>query len=77
MKGPANMPEKNLVSIHKDEVTGLVRIDGVEPHVGGLGEGGRFVSHTKPGEGTDLIKVQLVVGSEDVDVVPHVCIVVV
>ena len=48
MKGPAKMPETNIVSIHEAEVTGLVRIDVVELHVGELGEGGRFVSHKPP-----------------------------
>ena len=53
-------------------VTGLVWIDGVELHVGGIGEGGRYVAHKLPGEGTYLVKGKLVVGREDVDVVPHI-----
>ena len=42
MKYPSELPEKNIVSIQKAKVTGLIRIDGVEIHVGGHGEGGRF-----------------------------------
>ena len=43
MKFPADLPETDIVSIHEAEVSGLIRIGGVELHVGGLGEGGRFV----------------------------------
>ena len=58
--------------IHKADVTGLVLIDGVDLHVGGIGEGGYFVAHKPPEEGMDLIKGHLGVGHVDVDVVPHV-----
>ena len=55
VKVPAGIPETDIVSIHEAEVSGLIRIGGVELHVGGLGEGGRFVAHKQPGEGADLI----------------------
>ena len=74
MKGPANLLETNLVSIHEAEVTSFVCINDVELHVGELGEGGCFVYHKPPGEGMYLIKIQLVVGREDFYVVPHVLI---
>ena len=74
MKGPAKLPETNLVSIHEAKVTSLVWIDGVELHVGGLGEGGIFVAHKAPGEGTYLIKVQLQIVREDVGLVTHILI---
>ena len=72
MKGPDKMPETDLLLIHGADVTCLARIDGVKLHAGGLGEGGRFVAHKPPGEFTELVKVKLLVGCEDVDVVPHV-----
>ena len=72
MKVTAKLLETNLVSIHEDEVTVLVQINGVELHVGVLGEGGHFIAHKPPGEGMDLVKVKLVVGREDVNLVPHV-----
>ena len=65
MKIPVKLPETNIVSIHEAEVTGLVRIDGVELHVGGCGEVGHLFSHKLTREGTDLIKGNLVVGHED------------
>ena len=74
VEGSTELSEADLVSIHESEVSGLVRINGVNLHVGGFGEGGRFVAHKPPGEFTELVKVKLVVGCEDVDVVPHVCI---
>ena len=55
MKVPTNLPETNIVSVHEAEVTGLVRIDVVELHIGGLVEGGHFVAHKPPREVTDLI----------------------
>ena len=72
VKAPNKLPETNIVSIHEVEVTSLVQINSVELHVSGLGEGGIFVAHKPPGEGTDLVKINLVVGHEDVDVVPHI-----
>ena len=71
-KFPTELLETNLVSIRKAKVTGLVRINGVDLHVGGSGEVGNFVAHKPPGEGTDLIKTQLVVGREDHYVLLHV-----
>ena len=77
MKGPAKLTETNILQIHEAEVTGVIQIDGVEIHVGGIGEGGCFVAHKTRGEGTDLIKGQLVVRLEDVEGVPHVHILVI
>ena len=61
MKGPAKLPETICVSIHEAKVTSLVWIDGVELHVVGLGEGGRFMAQKLPREGTDLVKRNMVV----------------
>ena len=47
IKGPTKLPKM---------VTGIVWINGVELHVGGLCEGGNVVAHKPPEEGTDLIK---------------------
>ena len=55
LEGSAELSEADIVSIHEAEVCVLVRVDGVNLHVGGLGEGGRFVAHKPPGEGADLI----------------------
>ena len=55
MKGPAELPETNLVSIYKGKVTGLVQIDGVELRVLERVEGGRLVSHKSPIQGTYFI----------------------
>ena len=55
VEGSTELSEADLVSIHESEVSGLVRINGVNLHVGGFGEGGRFVAHKLPGEGADLI----------------------
>ena len=52
---PAELPETYLVSIHEAKFSGLVCIDVVKLRVGGLGEGGSFVDHKPPGEGTNLI----------------------
>ena len=38
-----------FVSIREAEVNGFVRINGVDIHLGRLGEGGRFVDHKPPG----------------------------
>ena len=72
MKIPVKLPETNIVSIHESKVTGLVWINGIELHVGVLGEDGRFVAHKPPREGMELVKGKQVVGCEDVDVVIHV-----
>ena len=72
MKIPTKLPETSFVSIHEANVTGLVWIDYIEIHVGGISEGGNSVAHKPPREGTDLIKGHLVVGREDFDLVPHV-----
>ena len=45
MEGSTNMLEADLVSIQEAEVSVLVCVDGVNLHVGGLGEGGRFIAH--------------------------------
>ena len=55
VKGPTELSETDLVLIHKAKVSGLVRIDGINIHVGGLDEGGLFVVHKPPREGADLI----------------------
>ena len=45
MEGSTNMLAVDLVSIQEAEVSVLVCVDGVNLHVGGLGEGGRFIAH--------------------------------
>ena len=55
VEGSTDLSEADLVSIHDAEVSGLIRVDGINLHVRGLGEGGRFVAHKPPGEGADLI----------------------
>ena len=65
------MSEAGLVLIHQAYVFGLIRVNGINLHVGGLGEGGRFVAHKTPGEGADFIQGQLLVVREDVYVIPH------
>ena len=67
MKGPNELPETNLVFIHEANVASLVQINGIELHVSGRGVGGYFVAHKPPGEGADLIKGQMVVVRQDVD----------
>ena len=55
VEGSTELFEEDLVSIHEAEVSGLVQVDGVNLHVGGLREVGRFVAYKSPGEGADLI----------------------
>ena len=55
VEGSTEMLEADLLSIHEAEVSGLVWVKVINLHVGGLGEGGRFVAHKTPGEGADLI----------------------
>ena len=53
--GSTELSKADLVLIHEAEVSGLIWVDSVNIHVGGLGEGGRLVSHKPPVEGMDLI----------------------
>ena len=55
VEGSTELLEADLLLFHEAEVSGLVQVDGVDLHVGGLGEVGRFVAHKPPGEGADLI----------------------
>ena len=55
MEGSTELSEADLLSIYEAEVSSIVRVDGVNLHVGGIGEGGRFVANKPPGEGADLI----------------------
>ena len=48
VEGSTEMLEANLVSIYEAEVSGLVWVNGINLHVRGLGEGGRFVAHKSP-----------------------------
>ena len=53
--GYTELSEADIVSIDKAEVYGLVWFNGINLHVGGLGEWGRFVAHKPPVEGAELI----------------------
>ena len=55
VEGPTELLDVDLVLIHEAKVYGLVWINDIKLHVRGLGEGGCFVAHKLPGEGTDLI----------------------
>ena len=55
VEGPTELLETDLVLFHEAYVSGLVRVNGVNIHVGGLGEVGHFVAHKPPVEGAELI----------------------
>ena len=55
VEGSTELLEDYLLSIHEAEVSGIVRVDGVNLHVRGIGESGCFVAHKTPEEGADLI----------------------
>ena len=55
VEGTNKLSEADLVFIQEAKVSGLVQFDGINLHVGGLGECGRFFAHKPTGEGADLI----------------------